>query len=432
MRGQDVVAAVESLEDRRLLAFQYVGFTHTNAPTTPSSPQAYQYNFEVFNDNSNPNDSATMYMRNLNIQGALQFDYGTTFSSLTNIGLGLTGAPSSLTPPFVTGWNWGNRNPNTENPNTFFNFVGPASLFNSGAVEANWNTRSDALETFYLSKVRVFAREGTVNPTFVLHVGDKMPLALEVDFSQATGTSTVIIQSDAAESYPESRAQGFFGSLPTGAGYNFRATDIYIRAAMDPRYSNTYAAQNLIQIENSITGGLDARIADGDFKILAGASVSGTTDIRLGAGIPPSAFPLFSPYLQYGYGGNGGDILIDGEIRNAGFVNLQVNSVNPRNILTGPSGLISGGASITLNNAGADGGMIDVRTADFAQHNLFAGTNVGPSADIAININQIRGNLTINAQNCLHCKACDIKDPTQNIDWTCPEGNGGPSYNAQM
>jgi electron-transferring-flavoprotein dehydrogenase len=36
--------------------------------------------------------------------------------------------------------------------------------------------------------------------------------------------------------------------------------------------------------------------------------------------------------------------------------------------------------------------------------------------------------LQINAQNCLHCKACDIKDPTQNITWTCPEGGGGPKY----
>lgn len=36
--------------------------------------------------------------------------------------------------------------------------------------------------------------------------------------------------------------------------------------------------------------------------------------------------------------------------------------------------------------------------------------------------------LAINAQNCLHCKACDIKDPTQNIQWTAPEGGGGPGY----
>ncbi|XP_074559353.1 electron transfer flavoprotein-ubiquinone oxidoreductase, mitochondrial isoform X2 [Curcuma longa] len=36
--------------------------------------------------------------------------------------------------------------------------------------------------------------------------------------------------------------------------------------------------------------------------------------------------------------------------------------------------------------------------------------------------------LQINAQNCLHCKACDIKDPRQNIEWTVPEGGGGPGY----
>ena len=36
--------------------------------------------------------------------------------------------------------------------------------------------------------------------------------------------------------------------------------------------------------------------------------------------------------------------------------------------------------------------------------------------------------LQINAQNCVHCKTCDIKDPTQNINWVVPEGGGGPAY----
>ncbi|UFN51374.1 electron transfer flavoprotein-ubiquinone oxidoreductase [Roseomonas sp. OT10] len=36
--------------------------------------------------------------------------------------------------------------------------------------------------------------------------------------------------------------------------------------------------------------------------------------------------------------------------------------------------------------------------------------------------------LVINAQNCVHCKTCDIKDPSQNIDWHTPEGGGGPNY----
>ncbi|XP_060652255.1 electron transfer flavoprotein-ubiquinone oxidoreductase, mitochondrial [Drosophila nasuta] len=37
--------------------------------------------------------------------------------------------------------------------------------------------------------------------------------------------------------------------------------------------------------------------------------------------------------------------------------------------------------------------------------------------------------LQINAQNCIHCKTCDIKDPKQNINWVVPEGGGGPAYN---
>ena len=39
-----------------------------------------------------------------------------------------------------------------------------------------------------------------------------------------------------------------------------------------------------------------------------------------------------------------------------------------------------------------------------------------------------RERLQINAQNCVHCKTCDIKDPTQNINWVVPEGGGGPNY----
>ncbi|WP_150050385.1 electron transfer flavoprotein-ubiquinone oxidoreductase [Methylomonas rhizoryzae] len=41
---------------------------------------------------------------------------------------------------------------------------------------------------------------------------------------------------------------------------------------------------------------------------------------------------------------------------------------------------------------------------------------------------QGRRSFVVNAQNCLHCKTCDIKDPAQNIDWRPPEGGGGPNY----
>ncbi|CAG8593699.1 6106_t:CDS:1, partial [Scutellospora calospora] len=36
--------------------------------------------------------------------------------------------------------------------------------------------------------------------------------------------------------------------------------------------------------------------------------------------------------------------------------------------------------------------------------------------------------LQINSQNCVHCKTCDIKDVSQNIDWVTPEGGDGPKY----
>ena len=41
-----------------------------------------------------------------------------------------------------------------------------------------------------------------------------------------------------------------------------------------------------------------------------------------------------------------------------------------------------------------------------------------------------KARLQINSQNCVHCKTCDIKDPTQNIVWVTPEGGGGPNYAA--
>ncbi len=45
-----------------------------------------------------------------------------------------------------------------------------------------------------------------------------------------------------------------------------------------------------------------------------------------------------------------------------------------------------------------------------------------------VGLDQARPRLQINAQNCVHCKTCDIKDPTNNIVWVCPEGGGGPNY----
>jgi electron-transferring-flavoprotein dehydrogenase len=45
-----------------------------------------------------------------------------------------------------------------------------------------------------------------------------------------------------------------------------------------------------------------------------------------------------------------------------------------------------------------------------------------------VGLDEGKPRLQINAQNCVHCKTCDIKDPRQNINWTVPEGGGGPNY----
>ncbi len=50
----------------------------------------------------------------------------------------------------------------------------------------------------------------------------------------------------------------------------------------------------------------------------------------------------------------------------------------------------------------------------------------------AVGVEEGEPRLQINAQNCVHCKTCDIKDPTQNIDWCVPEGGGGPNYPGGM
>jgi electron-transferring-flavoprotein dehydrogenase len=50
----------------------------------------------------------------------------------------------------------------------------------------------------------------------------------------------------------------------------------------------------------------------------------------------------------------------------------------------------------------------------------------------AVGVEEGHPRLQINAQNCVHCKTCDIKDPTENIDWSAPEGGGGPNYPGGM
>jgi electron-transferring-flavoprotein dehydrogenase len=93
-------------------------------------------------------------------------------------------------------------------------------------------------------------------------------------------------------------------------------------------------------------------------------------------------------------------------------------------------------SSVFLSNTNHEEDQpVHLRVADMqlekkSEHDVYGGPSqrycpagvyewVGEGADVKF---------VINAQNCVHCKTCDIKDPDQNITWVAPEGGGGPNY----
>ena len=375
-RGLSLAATVEQLEDRRLLAFQYLGFSHTNATPGQDDNEAYQYHFEIYNDPATPNLPAVMNMRQSNDFNTLQFDYGTNFSGLVPINL--------------FNKNWGLSCP-PAGGSALTNQIGPGTIFSANSFRAALNGN---LDTFNLAKIKITCAPGTVDPSFVFQTGDSLPIALEVDFSAAAAGSTSTVSINAPISDTAYAATSFAPSLCSWiTSVELKATHIYVQAGITPRYSNNYAATNLIQIENAVTGGLTARVSDGNFVIDPGASVSGNTTVQLGLGVPGN----LATSNAYGYGGNGGDILINGELKNAGDVFLQINSLDARNIKTGASGLISGIGTLALYNFGADGGTVDVSTANFQAVNIRAGTAGNQIPDIGITVTQTAGNLVLNS-----------------------------------
>ncbi|HXZ45786.1 MAG TPA: electron transfer flavoprotein-ubiquinone oxidoreductase, partial [Pseudolabrys sp.] len=93
-------------------------------------------------------------------------------------------------------------------------------------------------------------------------------------------------------------------------------------------------------------------------------------------------------------------------------------------------------SSVFLSNTNHEEDQpVHLRVADLAlqkrsEHDVFAGPSARYCpAGVYEWVEEAGGaKFVINAQNCVHCKTCDIKDPNQNITWVPPEGGGGPNY----
>jgi hypothetical protein len=334
---------LEQLESRRVLAVQYLGVTHTNYI---GAEEEFTYQVQLTNSGT-----SELWMRYNAQFDRIDFDDNSAFSNTTNyVSVRPIGTPG------VTK-------------------AAPFSAEGITTVLADWNTPG-TFERFHSAGIRILGEAGT---RVFLANGDPLPLGLGVGLVVSPPSSPI----------PAS-AININGPInttvnPYSYGVDFSANTITTSAAITTS-GVSLRGRDKVEIRNTINAGVNAYVSDGDFQIIAGGQINGSTGVFMGqqgGGV--------------GFGGVGGNIVIDGTI-NGGSVTLQTNSTTQATtIATGPSGLISGGGSLTLFNAGLDGGKIDVTTKNYSVTNVNVGTPTNKNPDIGISIKQTAGNLTIAA-----------------------------------
>ena len=378
-RQRDQLGEVQRLEERAMLAIYYHGIDYSLLDSTPAIKY---FNYEVSVTNG-----STLYARYEANTGYVIFSETESFSNFTPFN------PTQSSPSYG-----GVVRPSyalniADRVSTGQSFALPVSgLFSTFKDGISGRTIDD--DTFIAAGINIVGCDdgtgaagtgvlGSYNNRFVLSAGQQLPVWLDVYLpsdpdASNPDTSSILLKGPTQTATPK-------GQLRNLA---LAAASIEVQATGG---TGNYRARDSIAIKANV-GEMVANVSDGNFLLNAGATITGAVDIRLGFSGTPGAVNAI------GSGGTGGDILIDGKISAAGNSLLQVNSTSrPCNILTGASGEIAGSGSLTLWNAGLDGGRIAVTTGDFTTTAFQAGSSLPNNRDpnIAISVEQKTGDLTV-------------------------------------
>jgi electron-transferring-flavoprotein dehydrogenase len=150
-------------------------------------------------------------------------------------------------------------------------------------------------------------------------------------------------------------------------------------------------------------------------------------------GVALGGFDMWCNTLGFSLFGTQSHAKPDGKTLDPGKAHVPIASPKPDGKLT-----FDRLSSVFLSNTNHEEDQpVHLKVADMnlqktSEHDVYAGpSNRYCPAGVYEWVEEVSGpRFVINAQNCVHCKTCDIKDPNSNITWVPPEGGGGPNYEA--
>jgi hypothetical protein len=379
---------MEQLEQKKLLTVEYYGIDHTNRT---GNDEDFYYQVGVTNEGT-----GELYIRYNAMNDRLDFDDNQSFSNISSIFSGSAGTASGY-----------HENPlwSTADGNGGFS-LNAIHTFNSKTL--NLEITND--ETFTSRAVDITAEDGT--SVFLVN-GDEFPLGLFIGRTNVINRRSTSVGAQFGNDVVGTATRPTVAGVPSlveingpiantgqanfaGHSTSFDGESIIIDAAITtgglglqagaPAGGLSANNSQMIELRNTVNSYTDVLVETGTFQVNAGATINGPLDVAVG-----------TDGGGVGRGGFGGNIEINGTV-NGSSVTLQTNaSDRDTHIRTGPSGILSGGGSLTLFNAGLDGGTIDVETKNYNVTNVNVGSPTALLPDIGISINQTAGDLTVAA-----------------------------------